>query len=122
MNRSKSRIILGTVLLCLGLILTACGGKPTQEAAAPPELPEDVESLVMLAKFDLSLRTGQDLENILTKNIEETLFDDSSLGVPQPGVEYEAMITPGYIITLTAGGETYEYHASGAKVVQVPKD
>jgi hypothetical protein len=122
MNRSRSRIFIGAVLLSLGLILAACGGKTSEEPGPPPELPEDAEPLVLLAKFDLALKTGQDIENIITKSIEETLFDDSSLGVPQPGAEYEAMITPGYIILLNSGGEIYEYHASGAKVVQVPKE
>jgi len=122
MNQWRSSVFLGAVLIGVVLILAACGGNATEEAGSPLELPEDTESLVTLAKFDLALRTGQDIENIVTKSIEETLFDDSSLGVPQPGVEYEAMITPGYIITLSAGGEIYEYHASGAKVVQVPKE
>lgn len=120
MEKSKSRLIITAVLVSLVILLSACGGKD-EGVGSPPELPEDAESLVMLAKFDLALRTGVDLEQILTESIEETLFDDTSLGVPQPGAVYEAVITPGYIITLNAGGESYEYHASGAKVVQVPQ-
>ena len=121
MEKSKSRIIITALLLSLVVLLSACGSKKTEEVAPPPDLPEDVESLVMLAKFDLTLRTGVDLDEIDTKSLEETLFDDSSLGVPLPGVTYDAVITPGYIIILNAGGESYEYHASGEKVVQVPK-
>jgi hypothetical protein len=120
MDRSKSRLIVTAVLFSLVILLSACGGKD-EEVGPPLELPEDAESLVMLAKFDLALRTGVDLEQILTESLEETLFDDSSLGVPQPGAVYEAIVTPGYIIMLNAGGESYEYHASGAKVVHVPK-
>ena len=120
MDRSKSRLIVTAVLFSLVILISACGGKD-EEAGPPPELPEDAESLVMLAKLDLTFRTGVDIEEIITESIEETLFDDSSLGVPQPGAQYEAVITPGYIIMLNAGGESYEYHASGAKVVQVPK-
>lgn len=121
MENSKSRLLIITVLLSLIILLSACGGKKAEEVGPPPELPEDAESLVMLAKFDLALKTGVDIEEIVTKSIEETLFDDSSLGVPQEGVVYEAVITPGYIIILKSVGENYEYHASGAKVVQVPK-
>lgn len=119
MKTTSPRLLLTAALFVMALILGACGGKTTE--AALPELPEDAESLVMLAKFDLSLKTGQDVENIITKSIEETVFEDSSLGVPQPGADIQAVATPGYIIILNAGGELYEYHASGAKVIQVPK-
>ena len=84
MDISKSRVIVTAVLFSLVILISACGGK-SEEIVSPPELPEDAESLVMLAKFDLSLRTGVDIEQILTESLEETLFDDSSLDVPQPG-------------------------------------
>ena len=114
----KPRII--TILFVfLSLLFAACGNV-VEEPSGPPQLPEDTESLVILAKFDLSLRMGVDVEDIVTISIEETLFDDASLGVPQPGAQYEAVITPGYIILLEADGETYEYHASGEIVVKVP--
>ena len=121
MKNKKSPLLITVLLLSLVILISACGGRETEDTGPPLELPKDAESLVTLAKFDLTLKTGVDLENIQTKSIEETLFDDSSLGVPQPGVQYEAVVTPGYIIMLDAEGEIYEYHASGAKVVQVPK-
>lgn len=112
------------ILLTSILILSACslsGSNQPVEESLPPELPEDTESLIMLAKFDLTIKTGVDIEDIATRSIEETLFDDASLGVPEPGATYTAVETPGYIIMLEAGGEMYEYHASGAKVVEVPE-
>ncbi len=121
METTKSRRAITVLLLSLVFLTSACGGKTTEEVLIPPDLPEDAESLVTLAKFDLTLKTGVDIAEIITESLEETLFDDSSLGVPQPGATYDAVITPGYIIILIAGGETYEYHASGEKVVQVPK-
>ena len=123
MKQNRIWLTLGTLLMGL-LLLSACSlsgkNRPVEESL-PPELPEDTESLIMLAKFDLTLKTGVDIENIITKSIKETLFDDASLDVPEPGVTYEAISTPGYIILLEAGGDLYEYHASGAKVVQVPE-
>ena len=121
MDKSKSWLLITGLMLSLIILMSACGGKKAEDTGSFLDLPEDAESLVMLAKFDLTLKTGVDLDEILTESVEENLFDDSSLDVPQPGVSYEAVITPGYIIMLNAGGEIYEYHASGAIVVQVPK-
>jgi hypothetical protein len=116
----KTRIwqILGLFVVILAL--SACGGNGEVDTSTPPELPEDAESLVMLAKFDLTLKTGIAIEDITTKSITENNFDDASLGIPDPGVTYEAVVTPGYIIILEADGETYQYHASGERVVQKP--
>lgn len=123
MKQNRIWLTLGILLTSI-LLLSACslsGGNQPVEESLPPELPEDTESLIMLAKFDLTIKTGVDIEDIVTKSIEETQFDDASLGVPEPGVTYAAVVTPGYIIMLEADGEMYEYHASGEKVIEVPQ-
>ena len=123
MKQNRIWLTLGILLISI-LLLSACStsgiNQPVEESL-PPELPEDTESLIILAKFDLTIKTGVDIENIVTKSIKETLFDDASLGVPEAGITYDAIVTPGYIIMLEAGGDLYEYRASGAKVVQVPE-
>ena len=52
----------------------------------------------------------------------EAEFPDASLGVPEPGAVYAQVITPGYVIDLTAAGQTYRYHAAGERVVAVPDE
>ena len=121
MNRINTKIVLGSLVISLVLVMSACNqGSEQNEVPIPQELPEDTESLVLLAKFDLTIKTGVDLEEISTESIEKTNFSDASLGVAEPGVTYAEVVTPGYIIILKVGGKTYEYHASGERVVQVP--
>lgn len=113
--------ILGLVLLT-AVLLTACGqGKGEQNQDQAPVLPENYDDLVMLAKLDLSLKTGANIENIKTVSVEQVNFSDASLGVREPGVEYAQVVTPGLIILLKTDGKDYEYHASGAMVIQVPE-
>ena len=114
--KSPSTLLKLVLIMLLAGILVSCGEDQPQS----PELPEDIESLVMLAKFDLTLKTGVDIEDIATVSVEEVNFTDASLGVREPGVEYEQVVTPGLIIILEADGEEYEYRASGSKVIQVP--
>ena len=120
MKLRTEKYLLIILLILLLLAGTACGNKKGQPT--PPELPEDVDPLVLLAKFDLTLKTNVDIEKISLVSIEETKFMDASLDVPEPGVEYPAVVTPGYIIILGADGDTYEYHASGERVVQFPEE
>jgi len=94
MKRNKTWLTLGILLISI-LLLSACsssGKTQPVEESLPPQLPEDVDSLVILAKFDLTIKTGVDIENIVTKSIKETLFDDSSLGVPEAGVTFSKRV------------------------------
>jgi hypothetical protein len=123
MNLKRNNLYYLILTLLVLFALAACGGNQTDlvdEPNVPLELPEDIEPLILLAKFDLNIRVGIDVEKIETKSVEETEFPDPSLGVPQPGVDYPAEITPGYIIILEADGTLYEYRASAERVVQVP--
>ena len=124
MKLNKTQMILSSFVISLILLSSACSLSSNQDSGPndPPVLlsSEDIDSLVMLAKFDLALKTGADIEKMDVESVKEFDFADASLGVPEPGVEYTQVITPGYIIILYAEGKTYEYHASGERVVQVP--
>lgn len=124
MKLNRTQMILSSFVISLILLSSACSLSLDQNSdpveAPVPLSSEDIDSLVMLAKFDLALKTGADIEKMDTESIKEFDFSDASLGVPEPGVEYTQVITPGYIIMLSSEGEIYEYHASGERVVQVP--
>ncbi len=106
-------------LLLAVFVLGACGtGKA--DTPPPPVLLEDTEPLVALAKLDLMQKIDVDPDQIETVSVEETEFEDASLGVPEPGQSYAQMIIPGYIIILKYQDDLYQYHASSQRVVQVP--
>jgi hypothetical protein len=92
---------------------------PSRTSEPTPEVEEygKAQPLVDRAMADLqeqlSISTGQ----IAVQSVEAVEFEDSSLGVPDPGKVYLRVATPGYIITLTAEGIEYEYHGSGDRVV-----
>jgi hypothetical protein len=59
---------------------------------------------------DLAARRGIDQDQIGVLSITPKQWPDSSLGCPQKGVMYLQVITPGFLIELAVGGETYPYH------------
>jgi hypothetical protein len=75
-----------------------------------------------LARQALAKELGVDAAAIRVAQIEEVEWRDSSLGCPQPGMNYLQVITPGYRIVLEAQGRSYEYHADrGKRVVRCDK-
>ncbi len=53
------------------------------------------------------------------ESIEHKKWGDTSLGCPKLGEMYAQVVTPGWLIVLSAGGRTLEYHtnANGRHVV-----
>jgi hypothetical protein len=82
---------------------------PTPEPAQVTPPPE-AEQVVQLALEDLTGRLGLASEEVRLVSVEAVEWSDASLGCPQPGMMYAQVITPGFLVTLEAGGETYEYH------------
>ena len=73
---------------------------------------EDVLSrLVERATEDLIQATSAAADEITVVSTEEMEWSDTSLGCPEPDGMYAQMITPGYLIVLEIGGETYKYHS-----------
>lgn len=108
------------LVAALGLVtLAGCalgpnvGGPPSEPTASPEAAP-----LVAEAKAKLALEKGVDPGQVILRSVEATTFNDSSLGCPEPGQSYLQVLTPGYLIRLQLGGESYEYRASRSRVVR----
>jgi hypothetical protein len=84
-----------------------------------PSVPGDQTNnpLVEQAKEDLAARLGIQTSEIELLKYEEVVWPDSSLGCPQPGMEYLQVPMDGVLIRLSAGGQVYNYHSGGSRGV-----
>lgn len=67
-------------------------------------------NLTELCKEDLAKLLGVDKDKIIVKSTENMSWPDSSLGFPERGYSYLAVITEGQITILTYNDKEYEYH------------
>ena len=81
------------------------------EVAPQMVMDDPLSRLVERATEDLMQATSAASDEITTVSTEEMEWSDSSLGCPEPDTMYAQMITPGYLIVLETGGETYKYHS-----------
>ena len=59
------------------------------------------------------LSLASDAEDIHVQQVETRQWPDASLGCPREGVMYLQVVTPGYLIVISAAGKQLEYHADG---------
>ena len=125
----------------LSIVLTGCGASqvntedPTtapKEPASPsspspttpkqwddmpidPPLPitpnPGLEALIQSAKADLAQKLSIPASQIKATETKEVFWPDASLGCPQPGIAYNQIPTPGYLIMLVYSENKFEYHA-----------
>lgn len=80
---------------------------PTAQAAQP--LPGS-ETALAAAIADLARQIGVSPDQITLISMEAKEWSDTALGCPQEGMMYAQVITPGFLMTLSAQGQPYEYH------------
>ena len=69
------------------------------------------QRLIERATADLVQATSAAAAEITVVSTEEVEWGDTSLGCPHPDEMYAQMITPGYLIVLESGGNTYDFHS-----------
>ena len=72
--------------------------------------------IIRKARQDLAQRLGLNENEVSETGVEEADFPDAALGAPVEDEMSAQMITPGWRIRLQAGGETYEYRATGRQL------
>jgi hypothetical protein len=71
------------------------------------------QSLIEKAKQDLAQRLFISIDQISVVQAREVIWQDTSLGCPQPGMYYLQVVLSGYLIRLAANHGQYEYHNGG---------
>lgn len=94
------------------LRVALCEGTLPDAQSGTPALPDASEEAIDSALTDLAARLKVGKDAIQITSVEKRMWGDTSLGCPQPGVMYAQVVTPGFLIQLTAGGKAYAYHAS----------
>jgi hypothetical protein len=74
-----------------------------------------LQNLIEKAKQDLVQRSNIQITQINLIETKAVVWRDASLGCPKPGIDYIRVETQGYIISLGAGGKTYNYHTDQVK-------
>lgn len=75
----------------------------------PGEVPQKFFDAILA---DLLNNFKVESENVSVVTSEAVVWNDGSLGCPQPGMLYTQAIINGYRIILKAGDETFDYHLS----------
>lgn len=82
---------------------------PLKETAFTGEVPEELMRDIV---DDLVERTGADRATIEVLRAEAVVWNDGSLGCPQPGVMYTQALVAGYWVELNCDGKPFDYRAS----------
>ena len=91
---------------------TTQGDNPIMTSTPPMPSGSGLQNLIEKAKGDLAQRLSIPENEIILLNATDVVWPDSSLGCPQKGIVYADMLTPGYLIILSADSREYEYHTS----------
>lgn len=70
----------------------------------------DSTAAVEAALNDAATHLGVARDQLRVVQAEPKEWPDSSLGCPQPGQMYSQIVTPGYLIVISAGAKQLEYH------------
>jgi hypothetical protein len=84
-------------------------GKAPKEALAPQLLLPLAEAQ-KLARSDLAHRLRVPVAEISLGESKEVVWQDGSLGCPEPGQTYKTNPTRGYVVNLDYHGRVYTYH------------
>lgn len=79
---------------------------------SPADLPANLQDVVSQATSELAEKLSLDSDKIQVIEAKSVVWSDSSLGCPQPGMNYLMVLTDGYRVVLAVDDQPYYYHAN----------
>ncbi|MDD5509689.1 MAG: hypothetical protein PHI12_02585 [Dehalococcoidales bacterium] len=79
---------------------------------SPPTSALDSSAASSAALEALAVRLGVAASQIEVFSVEEVMWSNTSLGCPEPDMQYSDVIVPGFRIILKYEGQNYEYHTN----------
>ncbi|MBV9169622.1 MAG: hypothetical protein JOZ81_06030 [Chloroflexi bacterium] len=83
--------------------------KPGVSPSASPG--PEAQQAVNQATHDAAQRLSVSDTDISVDRVEPRQWPDASLGCPRQGDVYAQVVTPGYLIVVSGGGQQLEYHS-----------
>jgi hypothetical protein len=84
----------------------------TPQAPGTPAAGEVSAEILDRIVADLTDRTGAARAAVSLLRAEQVVWNDGSLGCPQPGMMYTQALVSGYWVVLETGGREYDYRAT----------
>lgn len=88
---------------------------PTDSSNLDPAATQMVDK----AREHMAKKFAIAVDQITVFSVQATLWPDAGLGCPQQGISYAQVETPGYLILLEAGGQTYNYHTDTTETISL---
>ena len=121
----RALIIAVAVALNLGVYMRSGLGSPNQSMTTPSETPAPtstphmsrVASQVPEAILTPILKEAAKLANVPPQELvivraEAVVWNDGSLGCPEPGMQYTQALANGYWVLVSAAGQTYDFRVA----------
>ena len=115
------KLLMGLSMAFALMTLSACE-PATEPEVALPDVSENamnsddrtapsLQAGIAAAKSDLATRLEITEQDIELSEAREVTWRDGALGCPEPDMMYTQALVPGYYIRLSAGDDSYAYHA-----------
>ncbi len=75
----------------------------------------DVDEHVNSARADLAKRLDIPEDGVQVESARQVQWRSGAMGCPKKGMQYTQVVTPGFLIILEAGGDSFRYHAGMKK-------
>jgi hypothetical protein len=96
------------------------GPEVAKGQAPKAPIPLTPDHMQELARLDLARRLGVSAEEVSLTSAKPVVWQDLSLGCPEPGQSYKAVPVEGHVLSLVYRGRTYTYHADRYRVLPCP--